>query len=133
MAAQLSPGVALAIVNEHDPISRADDTYFKTVTDLYNLYGGPATGARSGPPVKPWPFPAQKLHIVGNLIVLKDLSLDDEKRIEAFKVLPEHFGQLIFCDPTQHHKKEYLGNITQLQTRHPGGVTGIDYIASRIE
>ena len=82
MAVQAKPGVALAIINEHDPIPRADSSYVKSVTKLYNLYGGLALDmSRSSN--GPWRFQAQDLHIVGDLIVLRDKSLEEQKDIHA--------------------------------------------------
>lgn len=122
MANQSNLGHSLAIVNEHDPVTRADDGYIKCITNMYNQFGGAGASttssaapvASSDPGPSSWPFPAQDLHNVGDLIVLKDTSTEAQKEIHAFRVTPEEFGLLIFCDRNLHKKVEYLDNVKKL-------------------
>lgn len=110
---QNNAGHALAIINAHDPITRADSSYIQSMAALYKEFAA-ARGKPEGP-LQPWVFEPPTLYSFGSLIVLKDISGDDRINVHSYNVEPKHFAELIFCDRKMHKKYIYLRNIRLLQ------------------
>lgn len=116
IAEQEYPGIALAIVNEHDPIPRADSDYVKSIIALSNEYG--ALGLSGSAAIdRPWVLPTPHLYILGNIMVLKEDDHADELEVKMYSVEVEDFSQLLFCDRLTHKKIEYLERIQSLRPR----------------
>jgi hypothetical protein len=110
----------MAIINAHDPITRVDSAYIKSMAKLYQELGtsrGQSQGSSGA-----WIIGEQELHPFGDLIILKDTSKGDDKNINGYTVDPQSFGNLIFCDRKMHQKSEYIENIKLLGLEREKGL-----------
>lgn len=110
------PGIALAVINEHDPITRIDSGYVKSIIDLYDAGTGSLMG-NTEPSGEAWALPSPDLYPMGDLIVIKDMSLEDDSGdndVYAYETTPATLSQRIFCDPRMHGKAVYLQRINRL-------------------
>jgi hypothetical protein len=122
--------LSLAIVNEYDPIPRADNDYIRSLLDLHrSAYGLPkitnegdsqqkeeAKDEAAPAPVPYWTLPPPTFYNLGQLVVLRDANSDqDQLDLRAESVTPEEFSKLLFCKVAVHSRRIYLENVENLK------------------
>ncbi|KAF2737723.1 alpha/beta-hydrolase [Polyplosphaeria fusca] len=113
---QSPPGIALAIVNESDPVPRADRSFIMSMLDMYTKTG-PAPLKSDQPPTAIWEFPKPTAYIVGDLVLLKrsyDLNDDQSVHVQGYQIDADQLGELLFYDRQMHSKLVYAENIDAL-------------------
>ena len=114
-AGQTKPGVALAIANEHDPITRADHDYIQSIITLYNSTARTGSTTSAEQTTELWPVPAANLHIIGEHIILKDCEEIGDDEVRAYEVRQDQFENLIFYDRSMHPRMKYIANLGALK------------------
>jgi Lipase (class 3) len=130
--------IFLSFINEHDPVTRADKAYVKS---LLNLYVTPAPGAscistvltqaakakqrKNGSHLAPTPTPIywklpknSPLSNAGRLVVLRPASASHggEKNVKALITNDEQMRHVVFGDPLMHQMDLYAKRIETLAT-----------------
>ena len=86
---------------------------------ILKLYDTTRTPSSLQPSETPWAFPEPDVHVIGDILVLKeDHAGGLASNVEAFRVPAENFEQLIFCDRVMHQKEKYRKAIWQLRSRY---------------
>ncbi|KAI9861655.1 MAG: hypothetical protein M1824_002085 [Vezdaea acicularis] len=135
----------LGLINEGDPVPRADKTYVRSLLDLYaspTPHGVPTPSPpprtrdrkRSSPPkaspskalaLRPgnnapdWPVPPNSLSNAGHLVLLR--AREDGREVRACTTSDEQLRSVIFGDPVMHMMKVYARRVEVLATE---AVTG---------
>jgi hypothetical protein len=129
--------LTLAIVNEYDPIPRADNDYVRSLLDLHrSAYGLPKITNEGGSqqkeeskeagtaPVLYWPLPQPTYFSLGRLVVLRDANSDqDLLDLRAESMTSAEFSKLLFCKVAVHSRKVYLENVENLKSGTFNGKT----------
>lgn len=135
-------GMALAFVNEHDPVPRSDTDYIRSLIDLYRSRLNTRLAAQNGKIASPkapnttsisshsasqpestddqilpvWPLSASLLKIAGDIVVLKDSNLHEEEvKVSAVLVAPQDFSALLFVRSAVHSRAIYIDNIGRIK------------------
>jgi hypothetical protein len=133
LATQKRPGIAVAVVNEQDPITRCDRDYLLSLIQLYQRIDHPAppsepeTNTQAHVPTenirRVWKLPTPSLYPMGNIVVLRDANPDgEESDFRACRLSSEAFEGLLFCNVSMHKKDMYLSRIELLKAGQFGNV-----------
>lgn len=120
---QTNPGLAVAVVNETDVVTRADNLYLSSLVDLYKSIDSLAPVAETTAQAQPrtrdgryWQLPPPVYYLIGNVVVLKELDEEsDDPTITAFSVPESDFSRLLFCSSRAHHKEVYQLAVERLR------------------
>ncbi|KAI5803697.1 Alpha/Beta hydrolase protein [Geopyxis carbonaria] len=116
--ARTNPGLVLAIVNDGDPVARADRAYLRTLVDLYRA----ACGAEPLPPPEK---PLDGLCNVGTLVVVRDRNHDGDERDIVVEVAPRNvFEELVYCNAAVHRRVVYAESVELIARGCVNGRTG---------
>lgn len=135
---------AVAFANEHDLVTRSDSSYISSIIDLYRSRYGLPSAATDGQTTSPspapmlekatathgmWTLPPPAYYLVGEIIILrKQMSFstvvpDDASdaptisaSLEAIKLSPEIFSQVLFCEVSAHKRRFYLERMGMLHS-----------------
>ncbi|CAI7655289.1 unnamed protein product [Penicillium glandicola] len=133
--AQTSKSMFFAFINEGDPVSRADKTYFLSLLDLYV---SPAPGSllrlydkKKSTPMH-WKIPSSDLALAGRLVLLRsqdqwrgrpvieappvpgDPSALPRDNVDACGITDVELRGVVFGDPVMHFMDLYSGRIDAL-------------------
>ena len=144
-----SKGLCLNIINEFDPVARADKAYILTVVNfIRDIYGRPSISnessdfeslasstesipslhkgfSRSELDKKTWPIsPAVFCHVGPRIVLRKRLEPQGITWIQAVEVSQAEFEKLIFWGVPVHKRARYAERVESLASGHFNGASG---------
>ncbi|OCK99460.1 alpha/beta-hydrolase [Cenococcum geophilum 1.58] len=131
-------GELWSIVNEGDPVPRADDAYIRVLLRLIqktDAAGAPAPTnrflgfAQRGSSKPRQQLPPLSLHALGTLIVLRDANADAadpeaEEELRAEVLRPQELGTLLFANFFAHKMNSYLEGVGRVARGEVNGKSG---------
>ena len=124
---QNEPGIVVAVVNEQDPIPRAEKNYLLSLLEIYqdDEHPNPPSSGQThiieAEPIKVtskhWESSLPPtMHPMGNIIILKNRNMSEEDLdLCAGQLSLEAFERLLFCDARKHRKAMYLARIEKMR------------------
>ncbi|KAK9859128.1 hypothetical protein MYU51_016163 [Penicillium brevicompactum] len=120
-------GVCLNIINEFDPVTRADKPYILSLVNLIKrMYHqppisdpsidaqAPSLTIDSEPGDTSWPLPRAVLFHVGPRILLRKRLVGDEIELQAAEISQSEFEKLLFCGAAVHKRVDYGARVDAL-------------------
>ena len=131
-------GELWSIVNEGDPVPRADDAYIRVLLRLIqktDTAGAPAPTnrflgfAQRGSSKPRQQLPPLSLYALGTLIVLRDANadaadLEAEEELRAEVLRPQELGTLLFANFFAHKMNSYLEGVDRVARGEVNGKSG---------
>jgi len=117
-------GLELAIINEHDPVSRLDPAYTEILALLFHEANvedyGSLDGAlrRQGHAItanNTIDLPIHSLYRLGDIVMLVDLEEDEQKLdLRLYSLKEQDLDKALWTDFFAHDKVKYIGYISEL-------------------
>ncbi|KAF2033544.1 alpha/beta-hydrolase [Setomelanomma holmii] len=97
----------LFIINENDPVPRADRSYIMSFADLYAAYKADAAALNE------WRPPVPRLHVPGDskIVILRPRQQCEEMRVNAHGIEIDEFEKTVALDAEAHKMAWYLDGL----------------------